>query len=52
MKNKFSFWLVLLIFILPGINLYAQTPKLTGAFAASSGIAVDSKGNAFVTGKK
>jgi sugar lactone lactonase YvrE len=29
----------------------AQTPKLTGAFAASFGIAMDSKGNAFVTGK-
>ena len=29
----------------------AQTPKLTGAFAASFGIAVDSKGNAFVTGQ-
>ncbi|MBL0255483.1 MAG: hypothetical protein IPQ27_11240 [Chitinophagaceae bacterium] len=28
-----------------------QTPKLTNAFAASSGIAVDSKGNAFVTGQ-
>jgi sugar lactone lactonase YvrE len=28
-----------------------QPPKLTGAFAASSGIVVDSKGNVFVTGK-
>lgn len=28
-----------------------QTPKLTGAFAASFGIVADSKGNLFVTGK-
>jgi sugar lactone lactonase YvrE len=33
-----------------GIQVNAQTPKLTGAFAASKGIAVDSKGNVFVTG--
>jgi len=34
-----------------GSNCMTQTPKLTNAFAASSGIAVDSKGNAFVTGQ-
>lgn len=32
-------------------KLYAQIPKLNTAFYYSSGIAVDSKGNAFVTGK-
>lgn len=50
MKNIFPFPLVLLSFILSGVYGYSQTPKLTAAFAASSGIAVDSKGNAFVTG--
>jgi sugar lactone lactonase YvrE len=33
-----------------GIKLYAQLPKLNNAFYKSSGIVVDSKGNAFVTG--
>ena len=47
MKKIYSF----LVFLLPVIWLNAQTPKLTGAFAASFGIVVDSKGNAFVTGK-
>ena len=40
-----------LIFNLSGFNLYAQTQKLNTAFYFSSGIVVDSKGNAFVTGK-
>lgn len=31
--------------------MLAQTPKLTGAFAASFGIVADSKGNLFVTGR-
>lgn len=47
MKKIFSFVAIVLSFI-QFIN--AQSAKLTGAFAASSGIAVDSKGNAFVTG--
>ncbi len=51
MKKIFPFSLVLLLFILPGVNLYAQIPKLNNAFYYSSGIVVDSKGNAFVTGK-
>lgn len=51
MKNIFSFNLVLLFFILPAAHLYAQLPKLNNAFYFSSGIVVDSKGNAFVTGK-
>jgi sugar lactone lactonase YvrE len=42
-----------LIFLVPVlfIHLNGQAQKLTGAFAASSGIAVDSKGNLFVTGQ-
>jgi sugar lactone lactonase YvrE len=40
-----------LFFLLPGIQLVAQTPKLNTAFYYSSGIVVDSKGNAYVTGK-
>ena len=51
MKKIISFSFVIAFVVLQAINLAAQTPKLTGAFAASSGIAVDSKGNAFVTGK-
>ena len=51
MKQTFSFWLVLLIFNLAGVNLYAQNPKLNNAFNFSTGIVVDSKGNAFVTGR-
>lgn len=51
MKKIFPFDLILLAFILPGINLYAQTSKLNTAFYFSSGIAVDSKDNVFVTGK-
>jgi len=51
MKNTISFCLVFLAFILSGINLHAQTPKLNTAFYYSSYIVIDSKGNAFVTGK-
>jgi len=51
MKNIFPFSLVLLSFILSGVYGYSQTPKLNNAFYYSSGIVVDSKGNAFVTGK-
>jgi DNA-binding beta-propeller fold protein YncE len=48
MKKIFFFWIPVLFLI----NLSnAQTPKLTGAFAASFGIVADSKGNLFVTGK-
>jgi Beta-propeller repeat len=43
--------ILVLPFIIAANVLHAQTPKLTGAFAASSGIAVDSKGNAYVTGQ-
>jgi sugar lactone lactonase YvrE len=50
MKKIFPFWLVPLVFLLSIYKLTAQTPKLTGAFAASKGIATDSKGNVFVTG--
>lgn len=50
MKKQFSFILIYLISILSYNQIYAQTPKLTGAFAYSSGIVVDSKGNVFVTG--
>jgi sugar lactone lactonase YvrE len=51
MKKIFSFLSLLPVFILPGVNLHAQNPKLNNAFYFSSGIVVDSKGNAFVTGK-
>lgn len=48
MKKIFFFWIPVLFLV----NLSnAQTPKLTGAFAASFGIVADSKGNLFVTGK-
>lgn len=46
MKKLFSFVVLAVSFF----TLKAQTPKLTGAFAASSDIVIDSKGNAFVTG--
>lgn len=39
-----------LVFFMLFVRANAQTPKLTGAFAASRGIVVDSKGNVFVTG--
>jgi len=50
MKNLVRFYLfVLLLFFDSRVS--AQTAKLNNAFYFSSGIAVDSKGNAFVTGK-
>lgn len=51
MKKIFSFWLLLISFIFSDPTLHAQSLKLNNAFNFSSGIAVDSKGNAFVTGK-
>ena len=51
MKKISPFWMVLLTLILSGVKLYAQNPKLNNAFSFSSGIVVDSKGNAFVTGR-
>lgn len=45
------FCLLLLIFTIPAVKSGAQIPKLNNAFYYSSGIVVDSKGNAFVTGK-
>ncbi len=48
--KKLSFALSFIAFLY-GINLNAQTPKLNNAFYYSSGIVIDSKGNAFVTGK-
>jgi NHL repeat len=48
MKKIFGF-LVFAVSFIQSVN--AQTAKLTGAFAASFGIAIDSKGNAFVTGR-
>lgn len=56
--NKFSFtinqlfvWFAFLLFQSSGVRLAAQIPKLNNAFYYSSGIVIDSKGNAFVTGK-
>lgn len=51
MKKTFFPFLTLLTLNFSGFNLYAQTQKLNTAFYFSSGIVVDSKGNAFVTGK-
>lgn len=51
MKKIFFYWFAFLVFLLPCKHLYAQAPKLNNAFYYSSGIVVDSKGNAFVTGK-
>jgi sugar lactone lactonase YvrE len=48
MKKIFCF-LVFIVSFIQSVN--AQTPKLTGVFTASFGIAIDSKGDAFVTGK-
>jgi sugar lactone lactonase YvrE len=50
MRKIFSFVLISLGFLV-GDKLTAQTPKLNTAFYYSSGIVMDSKGNAFVTGK-
>ena len=51
MKKIFSFRLLLLLSIFSNIKVKAQTSKLNTAFYFSSGIVIDSKGNAFVTGK-
>ncbi len=51
MKKIFFYSFAFIVFLLSRNKLYAQTPKLNNAFYYSSGIAVDSKGNAFVTGK-
>lgn len=51
MKKIFFPLLVFLILNFSGFNGYAQTQKLNTAFYFSSGIVVDSRGNAFVTGK-
>lgn len=51
MKKIILRLLVLVVSVLFVAKLSAQLQKLTGAFAASQGIVVDSKGNTFVTGK-
>ena len=51
MKKIFFPLLVFLNLNFSGFNGYTQTLKLNNAFYFSSGIAVDSKGNAFVAGK-
>ena len=40
-----------LVCLSPAARLFAQSSKLVGAFYQSSGIVIDSKGNAYVTGK-
>ena len=50
-RKIFLFWMTLMIFNLSVVNVHAQTPKLNNAFYFSSGIVMDSMGNAFVTGK-
>lgn len=51
MKKLFVVGLMLACFVLLSIALFAQVPKLNNAFYFSSGIVIDSKGNAFVTGR-
>ena len=51
MNKRILSRLTFLIFLFPGNHLDAQTPRLNNAFNASSGIVMDSKGNAFVTGQ-
>ena len=51
MKNTPSFGLAPLALVFATVTLCAQTPKLNNAFNASFGIAVDSKGYTFVTGR-
>ena len=51
MKKTFYYWVLFTFSFLSAIMLAAQTPKLNNAFNASTGIVMDSKGNAFVTGK-
>ena len=49
--KKIFLYPVLMISVFWVVKPLAQTPKLSNAFYFSSGIVVDSKGNAFVTGK-
>ncbi len=49
--KKIFLYPVLMISIFWGAIPFAQIPKLNNAFNFSSGIVIDSKGNAFVTGK-
>ncbi len=51
MKKIFFYCFAFQFFLLSVIKLIAQPPKLNTAFYFCSGIVVDSKGNAFVTGK-
>ena len=51
MKKLFPFLVLVLTALVSCFALNAQSPKLTGAFDASLGIVIDSKGNAFITGK-
>ncbi len=51
MKKLFFYGFACLFFLLPINKLCAQPAKLNNAFNASFGIVVDSKGNAFVTGR-
>ncbi|MDZ4794131.1 MAG: hypothetical protein SGI83_07620 [Bacteroidota bacterium] len=51
MNNLFFCWLIFQFSFLPAINLAAQNPKLNNTFNFSFSIVIDSKGNAFVTGK-
>ncbi len=50
MKKVFPFCFLFTILLSIKVSVYAQTPKLNNAFNKSSGIAVDSKGNVFITG--
>ncbi len=49
--KKIFLYPVLLISVFWVVKPLAQTPRLNNAFYFSSGIVIDSKGNAFVTGK-
>ena len=51
MKTIFSFWIIFFVFITRVVNLNSQPYRLNAAFYYSSGIVLDSKGNAFVTGR-
>jgi len=51
MKKIFSYGFTFLVLLFPGTKGIAQLPKLSNAFYKSSGIVVDSKGNAFVSGE-
>ncbi len=51
MKKNITSSFILLSLSISAIGLNAQNPKLNNAFNFSSGIVIDSKGNAFVTGR-